>query len=49
LGFALGVDPAQGMAQHVELSGIVADDDERLVQSVMVEAAERGPFGGVCR
>ena len=43
---ALSVDPTQRMSQHVELSGIVADDDELLVQGVMVEAADEGAFGG---
>lgn len=46
---ALGVDPAQCVAQHVELTGIVADDDELWVQRVVVHAADEGAFGGVRR
>ena len=34
------------MAQHVELPGIVGDDDELSVQGVVVEAADEGAFGG---
>ena len=42
----LGVDPAQAVAEHVELAGPIADDDGVLEQAVVVEAAgDRGLAG----
>ncbi|HEV2823874.1 MAG TPA: hypothetical protein VG035_01520, partial [Actinomycetota bacterium] len=42
----LGVDPAQAVAQHVELAGPIADDDGVLEQAVVGEAAgDRGRAG----
>ena len=43
---ALGVDPAQAVAQHVELAGPIADDDGVLEQAMVIEAAgDRGLAG----
>ena len=42
----LGVDPAQAVAEHVELTGPIADDDGVLEQAMVVEAAgDRGLAG----
>ena len=46
MNIALGVDPTRRMSQHVELAGIIGDDDEFLVQSVVMEAGDEGAFGG---
>lgn len=43
---ALGVDPAKCMVLDVELSGIVAEDDEFGWEAVLDEATEEGGFGG---
>ncbi len=42
----LGVEPAKCMLLDVELSGIVADDDEFGWEAVLDEATEEGGFGG---
>jgi hypothetical protein len=42
----LRVDPAQRVAQHIELTRIVADDGELLVQAALGEFSEQRPFGG---
>ena len=39
------MDPAQGMAKHVELPGIVTDDAHRDRKAALQQAAHQCPFG----
>jgi len=43
---SLRVDPAQGVLQNVELSGIIAHDHQIVAEAMAQHAAQRGPFDG---
>jgi hypothetical protein len=45
---ALRVDAAQRVPQHIELTGIIADDGKPLVQAARGERSEERPSVAIC-
>ena len=43
---SFGVYPTKRMQQHIELTGIITDDDQVVRDAVLNDTADQGAFGG---